>query len=87
MWTISPHKIFPSHRHGDCPPEDGTVADWTYAISMGDSLWGICVRRDQYHLIAKGFRLSAESRFGTPFFKFLAMLLGVAVISVAMIWN
>ncbi|KAI4373447.1 hypothetical protein MLD38_011572 [Melastoma candidum] len=64
----------------------GAVADWIYAISMGIAC-GVFVYIAINHLIAKGFRPSAESQFDTPFFKFFAVLLGVAVIAIVMIWD
>jgi len=39
------------------------------------------------HLIAKGFHPQAKLYFDTPFFKFVAVFLGVGVIAVVMIWD
>ena len=39
------------------------------------------------YLIAKGFRPQAKLYFDTPFFKFVAVFLGVGVIAVVMIWD
>ncbi|XP_022752722.1 zinc transporter 2 [Durio zibethinus] len=64
----------------------GKVADWMYAISMGLAC-GVFIYVAVNHLIAKGFKPQAQCYFDTPFFKFLAVLLGVAVISVVMIWD
>ncbi|KAG6433484.1 hypothetical protein SASPL_105098 [Salvia splendens] len=64
----------------------GRGADWTYAISMGIAC-GVFVYVAINHLIAKGFKPQNKCYFDTPFFKFLAVLLGVAVISVVMIWD
>ncbi|KAG8387881.1 hypothetical protein BUALT_Bualt02G0067600 [Buddleja alternifolia] len=65
---------------------EGRGADWTYAISMGIAC-GVFVYVAINHLIAKGFKPQANSYFDTPFFKFVAVLLGVGVISVVMIWD
>ncbi|KAH7542419.1 hypothetical protein FEM48_Zijuj02G0071400 [Ziziphus jujuba var. spinosa] len=64
----------------------GRVADWIYAISMGLAC-GVFIYVAINHLIAKGFKPQANSYFDTPFFKFLAVLLGVGVIAVVMIWD
>ncbi|KAI4385993.1 hypothetical protein MLD38_003971 [Melastoma candidum] len=64
----------------------GRVADWVYAISMGLAC-GVFIYVAINHLIAKGFKPQEDCRFDTPFFKFLAVLLGVAVIAVVMIWD
>lgn len=64
----------------------GAVADWIYAISMGLAC-GVFVYVAINHLIAKGFKPQAKCYFDTPAFKFLAVLLGVGVISVVMIWD
>ncbi|XP_017982715.1 PREDICTED: zinc transporter 2 isoform X1 [Theobroma cacao] len=64
----------------------GHVADWIYAISMGLAC-GVFIYVAINHLIAKGFKPQAKCYFDTPYFKFLAVLLGVAVIAVVMIWD
>ncbi|XVF68813.1 hypothetical protein PTKIN_Ptkin11bG0031300 [Pterospermum kingtungense] len=64
----------------------GHVADWVYAISMGLAC-GVFIYVAINHLIAKGFKPQSKCYFDTPTFKFLAVLLGVAVISVVMIWD
>ncbi|KAL1098381.1 hypothetical protein V6Z11_D05G097000 [Gossypium hirsutum] len=64
----------------------GHVADWIYAISMGLAC-GVFIYVAINHLIAKGFKPQAKCYFDTPSFKFLAVLLGVAVIAVVMIWD
>lgn len=64
----------------------GRSADWTYAISMALAT-GVFVYVAINHLIAKGFKPQNKCYFDTPFFKFLAVLLGVGVISVVMIWD
>ncbi|KAM7256380.1 hypothetical protein ACFE04_012121 [Oxalis oulophora] len=64
----------------------GREADWTYAISMGLAC-GVFVYVAINHLIAKGFKPQAKCYFDTPLFKFIAVLLGVGVIAVVMIWD
>lgn len=64
----------------------GQVADWIYAISMGLAC-GVFVYVAINHLIAKGFKPHNPCYFDTPIYKFLAVLAGVAVISVVMIWD
>ncbi|KAJ4971980.1 hypothetical protein NE237_005079 [Protea cynaroides] len=66
--------------------EQGAVADWIFAISMGIAA-GVFVYVAINLLIAKGFKPQKSSYFETPFFKFFAVLLGVGVISVVMIWD
>ncbi|KAI3811572.1 hypothetical protein L1987_21297 [Smallanthus sonchifolius] len=65
---------------------EGATADWIYAISMGIAC-GVFVYVAIHHLISKGFKPQQDSSFDTPFFKFLAVLLGVGVIAVVMIWD
>lgn len=65
----------------------GNVADWIYAISMGIAC-GVFVYVSINHLLAKGY--NPHSRIGvlnTPFYRFLAVVLGVGVIAVVMIWD
>ncbi|KAF5751432.1 zinc transporter 2 [Tripterygium wilfordii] len=64
----------------------GRVADWLYAISMGIAC-GVFIYVAINHLIAKGFKPERNCYFDTPFFKFLAVLAGVGVIAVVMIWD
>ncbi|KAF0933637.1 hypothetical protein E2562_018870 [Oryza meyeriana var. granulata] len=66
---------------------EGRAADWTYAISMALAT-GVFIYVAINHLIAKGYRphhrpIAADK----PSFKFLAVLLGVAVMAVVMIWD
>ncbi|CAN4102282.1 unnamed protein product [Withania somnifera] len=65
---------------------EGRTADWTYAISMGLAC-GVFVYVAINHLISKGFKPQNKCYFDTPFFKFLAVLLGVGLIAVVMIWD
>ncbi|OMO91177.1 Zinc/iron permease [Corchorus olitorius] len=64
----------------------GRIADWIFAISMGIAC-GVFIYVAINHLISKGFKPQAHCYFDTPFYKFLAVLLGVAVIAVVMIWD
>ncbi|KAL5991838.1 hypothetical protein ACLOJK_012749 [Asimina triloba] len=64
----------------------GAVADWIYAISMGIAC-GVFIYVAINHLIAKGFKPQSPCRFDAHFFKFLAVLMGVGVIAVVMIWD
>lgn len=64
----------------------GRTADWIYAISMGLAC-GVFIYVAINHLIAKGFRPEKPSYFDTPLFKFFAVLAGVAVMAVVMIWD
>nr|QYE52148.1 zinc transporter protein [Astragalus sinicus] len=65
---------------------EGATADWMYAISM-DIACGVFVYVAINHLISKGFKPQRKTRFDTPWFKFLAVVFGVAVIAVVMIWD
>nr|BAD11665.1 putative zinc transporter [Oryza sativa Japonica Group]BAD13156.1 putative zinc transporter [Oryza sativa Japonica Group] len=64
----------------------GRAADWTYAISMGLAT-GVFIYVAINHLIAKGYRPHHPTAADKPLFKFLAVLLGVAVMAVVMIWD
>jgi solute carrier family 39 (zinc transporter), member 1/2/3 len=59
---------------------------WVYGISMGFAT-GIFIYVAINHLMAKGYRPHEPCRVDRPFFKFLAVLLGVAVMAVVMIWD
>ncbi|WOL08410.1 zinc transporter 1 [Canna indica] len=65
---------------------EGAAADWVYCISMGIAC-GVFIYVAINHLIAKGFKPYQPNYFDTPFFKFLAVLAGVGVIAVVMIWD
>ncbi|RWR76709.1 zinc transporter 2-like protein [Cinnamomum micranthum f. kanehirae] len=64
----------------------GAVADWIYAISMGLAS-GIFIYVAINHLIAKGFKPQNPCYFDKPFIKLLAVILGVGVMAVVMIWD
>ncbi|KAL6975204.1 Zinc transporter 11 [Sarracenia purpurea var. burkii] len=65
---------------------EGVVADWIYAISMGLAC-GVFVYVSINHLLSKGYTPEKSISIDTPFYKFLAVLLGVGVIAVVMIWD
>ncbi|XP_010675904.2 zinc transporter 11 [Beta vulgaris subsp. vulgaris] len=64
----------------------GQVADWIFAISMGIAC-GVFVYVSINHLLAKGYSPRKKVGVDTPFFRFLAVVLGVGVIAVVMIWD
>ncbi|MQM11413.1 hypothetical protein Taro_044321 [Colocasia esculenta] len=64
----------------------GRVADWIYAISMGFAC-GIFVYVSINHLLAKGYKPERPLRLDTPFNRWLAVVLGVGIIAVVMIWD
>ncbi|KAJ7526315.1 hypothetical protein O6H91_16G001700 [Diphasiastrum complanatum] len=64
----------------------GAVADWIYAISMGIAC-GVFIYVAINHLLAKGYIPPCQTAVDTPFFKFMAVTLGAAVISVVLIWD
>ncbi|KAJ9672370.1 hypothetical protein PVL29_025834 [Vitis rotundifolia] len=64
----------------------GAVADWIFAISMGLAC-GIFIYVSINHLLSKGYTSQKTVPFDTPNYKFLAVLLGVGVIAVVMIWD
>ncbi|CAO1941093.1 unnamed protein product [Urochloa humidicola] len=65
---------------------EGRAADWTYAIAMGFAT-GVFVYVAINHLLAKGYRPHQPTRANTPLLRFLAVLLGIAVMAVVMIWD
>lgn len=65
---------------------EGRTADWIYAISMGLAC-GVFIYVAINHLISKGFKPQAKLYYDAPFFKLLAVLLGVGVIAIVMIWD
>ncbi|CAK9147389.1 unnamed protein product [Ilex paraguariensis] len=64
----------------------GIVADWIYAISMALSC-GVFVYISSHHLIFKGYKPQRMLSVDTPHHKFLAVLLGIGVIAIVLIWN
>ncbi|KAL9269918.1 Zinc transporter 2-like protein [Drosera capensis] len=65
---------------------EGATADWIYAISMGLAC-GVFVYVSINHLLSKGYVPERRVVVDAPFFKFLAVLIGVGVIAVVMIWD
>ncbi|KAE9585701.1 hypothetical protein Lal_00009796 [Lupinus albus] len=65
---------------------EGSTADWMYAITMGIAC-GVFIYVAINHLISKGFNPQRPNTFQSPWFKFLSVLSGVAVMAVAMIWD
>ncbi|XP_008244614.2 PREDICTED: zinc transporter 11-like [Prunus mume] len=64
----------------------GAVADWIFAISMGIAC-GVFIYVAVNHLLAKGYKPNKAVSIDKPHYKFLAVLLGVGVIAVVMIWD
>ncbi|KAK6149400.1 hypothetical protein DH2020_016925 [Rehmannia glutinosa] len=64
----------------------GAVADWIYAISMGLAC-GVFIYVSINHLLSKGYKPQKMVSFDNPGYRFLAVLLGVGVIAVVMIWD
>ncbi|XWS11345.1 hypothetical protein CRYUN_Cryun38cG0075900 [Craigia yunnanensis] len=64
----------------------GAVADWIFAISMGLAC-GVFIYVSINHLLSKGYTPEKKVPVDTPHHKFLAVLLGVGVIAVVMIWD
>ncbi|KAF8409719.1 hypothetical protein HHK36_005798 [Tetracentron sinense] len=64
----------------------GVVADWIYAISMGFAC-GVFIYVSINHLLSKGYKPQGSDVVETPYQKFLAVLLGIGVIAVVMIWD
>ncbi|KAL6878514.1 hypothetical protein ACP4OV_012684 [Aristida adscensionis] len=64
----------------------GRVADWIFAVSMGLAT-GIFIYVSINHLLSKGYRPRTPVAVDTPAGRWLAAVLGVAVISVVMIWD
>ncbi|KAL0399131.1 UNVERIFIED_CONTAM: Zinc transporter 11 [Sesamum radiatum] len=64
----------------------GAVADWIFAISMGLAC-GVFIYVSINHLLSKGYKPQKMVSLDTPEYRFLAVLLGVGVIAVVMIWD
>eukprot|EP00246_Nothoceros_aenigmaticus_P008453 TRINITY_DN23133_c0_g1_i1.p1 TRINITY_DN23133_c0_g1~~TRINITY_DN23133_c0_g1_i1.p1 ORF type:complete len:342 (+),score=41.93 TRINITY_DN23133_c0_g1_i1:391-1416(+) len=64
----------------------GSTADWIYAISMGLAC-GVFIYVAVNHLLAKGYVPREKVRVNTPFFRFLAVTFGCALIAVVLIWD
>ncbi|XP_009376781.2 zinc transporter 11-like [Pyrus x bretschneideri] len=64
----------------------GAVADWIFAISMALAC-GVFIYVAINHLLAKGYTPDRAVSVDKPQYKFLAVLLGIGVIAVVMIWD
>nr|AYW01691.1 ZIP7 protein [Morus alba] len=64
----------------------GPVADWIFAISMGLAC-GVFIYVSINHLLAMGYTPQKTVYVDTPFLKFSAVLFGIGVIAVVMIWD
>ncbi|KAJ8491732.1 hypothetical protein OPV22_013453 [Ensete ventricosum] len=64
----------------------GRVADWIYAISMGLAT-GVFIYVSINHLLAKGYKPRKPVAADTPFIRWFAVVLGIGVIAVVMIWD
>ncbi|KAH7665161.1 Zinc/iron permease protein [Dioscorea alata] len=64
----------------------GKVADWIYAISMGLAC-GIFIYVAINHLLSKGYMPLKNITADTPLNRWFAVVLGVGVIAVVMIWD
>ncbi|ONK60569.1 uncharacterized protein A4U43_C08F19960 [Asparagus officinalis] len=65
---------------------EGHVADWIFAISMGIAC-GIFIYVAINHLLAKGYQPQQPVAVNTPMYRWLALVLGIGVIAVVMIWD
>lgn len=65
---------------------EGAVADWIYAVSMGVAC-GVFMYVSINHLLSKGYKPQKMVSADLPHYRFLAVLVGVAVIAVVMIWD
>uniref|UniRef100_A0A0D9VV77 Zinc transporter n=1 Tax=Leersia perrieri TaxID=77586 RepID=A0A0D9VV77_9ORYZ len=64
----------------------GRVADWIFAISMSLAT-GIFIYVSINHLLSKGYKPQRPVAADTPVGRLLAVILGVGVIAVVMIWD
>ncbi|GMJ11556.1 zinc transporter 11 precursor [Hibiscus trionum] len=65
---------------------EGAMADWIFAISMGLAS-GVFIYVSINHLLSKGYTSHKTVSVDKPLYKLLAVLLGVGVIAVVMIWD
>lgn len=65
---------------------EGHVADWIFAVSMGLAC-GVFIYVSINHLMMKGYKPKDMVALDTPHHRFFAVLLGVGVIAVVMIWD
>ncbi|XP_068338538.1 zinc transporter 11-like [Pyrus communis] len=64
----------------------GRTADWISAISIGLAC-GVFIYVSINHLLSKGYTAHKSVSVDTPHYKFLAVLFGIGVVSVVMIWD
>ncbi|XP_038898031.1 zinc transporter 11 [Benincasa hispida] len=64
----------------------GGAADWIFAISMGLAC-GVFIYVSINHLLSKGYTPKDSVFVDNPNYKFVAVLLGIGVIAVVMIWD
>lgn len=64
----------------------GAVADWIFAISMGLAC-GVFIYVSVNHLLSKGYTPREAVLVDNQNNKFVAVLLGIGVIAVVMIWD
>ncbi|XP_062017351.1 zinc transporter 11-like isoform X2 [Rosa rugosa] len=64
----------------------GATADWMFAISTALAC-GVFIYVSINHLLSKGYTAQNAVSVDKPHYKFLAVVFGVGVISVAMIWD
>ncbi|KAM1116658.1 hypothetical protein TB2_007033 [Malus domestica] len=64
----------------------GRTADWISAISIGLAC-GVFIYVSINHLLSKGYTVHKAISVDTPHYKFLAVLFGIGVVSVVMIWD
>ncbi|KAG6592088.1 Zinc transporter 11, partial [Cucurbita argyrosperma subsp. sororia] len=65
---------------------EGAVADWIFAISMGLAC-GVFIYVSINHLLSKGYTAKDSVVVDNPNHKFVAVLLGIGIIAVVMIWD
>lgn len=64
----------------------GAAADWMFAISIGLAC-GVFIFVSINHLLSKGYTAHNAVSVDKPHFKSLAVVFGIGVISIAMIWD
>ncbi|KAE9598530.1 hypothetical protein Lal_00021088 [Lupinus albus] len=65
---------------------EGSVADWIFAISMSLAC-GVFIYVSINHLLSKGYMPHKPIKVNSPFFKFIAVVFGIGVIAIVMIWD
>ncbi|XP_021833907.1 zinc transporter 11-like [Prunus avium] len=64
----------------------GATEDWLFAISIGLAC-GVFIYVSINHLLSKGYTAQKAVSVDKPHYKFLAVMFGIGVISVAMFWD